>query len=81
MLVGGLTLHLLICRLFKIEYGYMILSIVGCIVGGPTASLTAAAANWKSLIDSGLILGVLAGAVGNYVGIAVAYFTKFLVGG
>ncbi|MGF3226581.1 hypothetical protein [Facklamia sp. P12932] len=67
-----MTLHLLICRL-------MILSIVGCIVGGPTASLTAA--NWKSLIDSGLILGVLAGAVGNYVGIAVAYFTKFLVGG
>ncbi|MCR8968846.1 DUF819 domain-containing protein [Facklamia sp. 7083-14-GEN3] len=81
MLVGCLALHLLICRLFKVEYEYMILSIVGCIVDGPTASLTAAGANWKSLINVGLIMGVLAGAAGNYVGIAVAYLTKFLIGG
>lgn len=80
MLIGCLFLHLVICRLFKVEYEYMILSIVGCIVDGPTASLTAAGANWKSLINVGLIMGVIAGAAGNYVGITVAYIIKAIIG-
>ena len=41
--------------------------MVGCIVDGPTSSLTAAGADWKSLINVGLIMGVIAGACGNYV--------------
>lgn len=80
MLIGCLFFHLVICRLFKVEYEYMILSIVGCIVDGPTASLTAAGANWKSLINVGLIMGVIAGAAGNYVGITVAYIIKAIIG-
>ena len=80
MLVGCIVLHLLICRFFKVEYEYMILSIVGCIVDGPTASLTAAGANWKSLINVGLIMGVIAGSAGNYVGVTVAYLIKAFIG-
>lgn len=80
MLVGCTLLHFIICRLFKIEYEYVLLSMVGCIVDGPTSSLTAAGANWKSLINVGLIMGVLAGASGNYVGIFVAYVVKSICG-
>lgn len=80
MLIGCIVLHLIICRLFKVKYEYVVLSMVGCIVDGPTASLTAAGANWKSLINVGLIMGVLAGAAGNYVGIAVAYAVKAICG-
>ena len=69
MLIGCTVLHFLIRRLFKIKYEYVLLSMVGCIVDGPTASLTAAGGNWKSLINIGLIMGVIAGACGNYVGI------------
>ena len=65
MLVGCILLHLVICRLLKIKYEYVVLSMVGCIVDGPTSSLTAAGANWKSLINVGLIMGVLAGAAGR----------------
>lgn len=50
--------------------------MVGCIVDGPTASLVAAGSNWKSLINVSLLMGVLAGASGNYVGIMVAYAVK-----
>lgn len=57
-----------------------IISMVGCIVDGPTSSLTAAGANWKSLINVGLIMGVLAGAAGNYVGITVVYIVKAVCG-
>lgn len=80
MLIGCIVVHLLICRLFKIKYEYVVLSMVGCIVDGPTSSLTAAGANWKSLINIGLIMGVLAGAAGNYVGIFVAYTVKAICG-
>jgi len=54
--------------------------MVGCIVDGPTSSLTAAGANWKSLINVGLIMGVLAGAAGNHVGIFVAYTVRTICG-
>lgn len=80
MLVGCILLHLVICRLLKIKCEYVVLSMVGCIVDGPTSSLTAAGANWKSLINVGLIMGVLAGAAGNYVGIFVAYTVRTICG-
>ena len=79
-LIGCTVLHFLIRRLFKIKYEYVLLSMVGCIVDGPTASLTAAGGNWKSLINVGLIMGVIAGACGNYVGIFVAYAVKAICG-
>lgn len=80
MLVGCILLHLIICRLFKVKYEYVVLSMVGCIVDGPTASLTAAGGNWRSLINVGLIMGVIAGACGNYVGIMVAYAVRAICG-
>lgn len=42
----------------------------------PTSS-----AQWKILINIGLLMGVLAGALGNYVGISVAYAIRAIVGG
>ena len=73
-------LHLLITRLFKIKFEYILLSIVGCISDGPTAALVASSAKWKSIINIGLLMGVLAGALGNYVGISVAYAIKAVLG-
>ena len=73
-------LHLLITRLFKVKFEYILLSIVGCISDGPTAALVASSAKWKSIINIGLLMGVLAGALGNYVGISVAYAIKAVLG-
>lgn len=41
----------------------------------PTSS-----AQWKILINIGLLMGVLAGALGNYVGIGVAYAIRAFIG-
>ncbi|MDO4438016.1 MAG: DUF819 family protein [Eubacteriales bacterium] len=73
-------LHLFITRLFKVRFEYILLSIVGCISDGPTAALVASSAKWKSIINIGLLMGVLAGALGNYVGISVAYAIKAVLG-
>ena len=37
-------------------------------------------AQWKTLINIGLLMGVLAGALGNYVGIGVAYAIRAFIG-
>ena len=80
VVIGCTMLHLLITRLFKVKYEYVVLSIVGAIADGPTAALIASSAQWKSLINIGLLMGVLAGACGNYVGISVAYIIKGALG-
>lgn len=80
VIAGCIILHLLITRLFKIKYEYVVLSITGCIADGPTAALVASSAQWKSLINIGLLMGVTAGACGNYLGICVAYAIKSILG-
>ena len=76
----SILLHLLITRLLKVRFEYVLLSIVGCISDGPTAALIASSAQWKILINIGLLMGVLAGALGNYVGIGVAYAIRAFIG-
>ena len=81
VIASCIVLHLLITRLLKVRFEYVLLSIVGCISDGPTAALVASSAQWKILINIGLLMGVLAGALGNYVGISVAYAIKAIIGG
>lgn len=59
----------------------MLLGIVGASADGTTAALVASGAKWKSLISVGLLMGIIGGVCGNYVGIAVAYGVKMIVGG
>ena len=80
VVVGCTILHLVITRIFKVRYEYVLLSIVAAISDGPTAALVASSAQWKSLINIGLLMGVIAGACGNYAGITVAYLIKGVLG-
>ena len=80
VVIGCTILHLVITRIFKIRYEYVLLSIVAAISDGPTAALVASSAQWKSLINIGLLMGVIAGACGNYAGITVAYLIKGVLG-
>lgn len=43
-------------------------------------ALIASSAKWKTMITTGLLMGVLAGAMGNYLGIAVAYAIRGIIG-
>jgi uncharacterized membrane protein len=72
------TIHLLLCRLFKIEYEYVVVSITAAIWDGPTAALVASGAKWKSIIGIAVVLGVIGHAIGNYLGIGIAYLIRML---
>lgn len=80
VIVGSLVLHLLVTRLLKLKFEYVLLGIVGAIADGSTAALVASGAKWKSLISIGLLMGVIGGVCGNYAGIAVAYLIRMMIG-
>lgn len=77
----SLVLHLIITRLLKIKYEYVLLGIIGAIADGTTAALVASGAKWNSLISVGLLMGIIGGVCGNYCGIGVAYLVRMIIGG
>lgn len=80
VIAGSTILHFFITKLFKVKYEFVLLSIVAGIADGTTSAMVASGAQWKTLIQVGMIMGVLAGALGNYVGIAIAFLVKGLCG-
>lgn len=80
VIIGSTVVHIILCRVFKIKYEYTLLSIVAGIADGPTSGLVAGSANWKSLVTVAIICGTLGDVFGNYLGIAVAYIVKLIVG-
>lgn len=79
-ILGSLVLHILVCRLLKIKYQYVLISVVAGIADGSTSALVAAAGNWQSIISTAVILGAIGNAAGNYLGIGVAYLLKAVIG-
>lgn len=80
VIFGSLMLHVILCRLFKIKYQYVILSIIAAVADGTTAGILAASSGWESLVSIGIVLGIIGGVLGNYIGIPLAYFLKSLIG-
>lgn len=80
VIFGSLFLHLLLCRMAKIKYQYVGISIMAAIADGSSAALMAATGKWESIISIAVVLGIIGNAVGNYVGITVAYLIKGILG-
>lgn len=76
ILVVTTTVHVLICRLFKIPYQYVLTSLMAAIWDGPSAALLAISAEWKSLVSISIVMGTMGHAFGNYLGIMVSYAIK-----
>lgn len=77
---GSLALHLVLTRLLKIEYQYVLTSIVAAIADPSSAAMVAATAGWRSLVSIGVVLGIIGTVMGNYLGVAIAYLIKMLIG-
>lgn len=80
IIIFSLLLHVALCRLFKIKYQYVLISIVASIGDGSTSAMVAGAGNWKSIMGIAVVLGVIGAAIGNYLGIGIAYLLKALTG-
>lgn len=80
VVIGAVLLHLVLCRIFKIEWQYYIVSSVAAIWDGPTTAMLAGAQGWTSLMPIAIILGAFGEACGNYLGIGIAFLIKSIIG-
>jgi uncharacterized membrane protein len=76
VMVGSLLLHSLLSRIFKISVDEFIITSTALADSPPFVPLVAAALRNKEVVVPGMIIGVIGYAIGNYLGVAIAYLLK-----
>jgi uncharacterized membrane protein len=76
VVVGSMILHLILSKIFKIDQDTAIICSVALICSPPFVPVVASALKNKQIIISGLSIGIIGYAIGNYIGIIVAYALK-----
>lgn len=70
---GAVFIHALLCRAFNIDTDTFLITSVSSICSPPFIGVAATALKNKEIILSGLTTGVLGYALGNYLGVSMAY--------
>jgi uncharacterized membrane protein len=78
VIVFSLLLHSALARLFKIDSDTVIITSTALICSPPFVPLIAGSLNNRRIIVSGLTVGLIGYAIGNYLGMFVAYYLRFL---
>lgn len=73
---GSHILHVFIARIFKIDVDTVLISGSALICSPPFVPVIAGALKNREIILTGLVVGIAGYAIGNYLGIAVAYILK-----
>ena len=74
VMLGAIILHLILCVIFKIDKDTAIITSVAGVFGPPFVAPMAEALGNREVIISGLTSGLIGYAIGNYIGIGLAYF-------
>ena len=78
VIFGSLFLHIIISRIFKIDADTVMITSTALICSPPFVPVVAGALKNKEIIVSGLTVGIIGYAIGNYIGVLLAYFLKGL---
>jgi len=76
VIVGSLVLHALLSWIFKINVDEYIITSTALSQSPPFVPVIAAAIRNKEVVVPGMIIGVIGYAIGNYLGVAIAYLLK-----
>ncbi len=76
VIVGSLLLHALLSWIFKINVDEFIITSTALSNSPPFVPVVAAALKNKEVVIPGMIIGVIGYAIGNYLGVAIAYILK-----
>ncbi|MBI9101754.1 MAG: DUF819 family protein [Spirochaetales bacterium] len=77
-LTASLLIHLVLCRIFKIDVDTMIITSTAAICSPPFVGVVAVSLKNKSLIVPGITTGIIGYAAGNYLGIIIAQLMKLI---
>ncbi|HYW96168.1 MAG TPA: DUF819 family protein, partial [Bacteroidales bacterium] len=74
--VGSLLLHAILSKIFGISVDDFIITSVALSMSPPFVPVVAGAMKNKSIVLPGLIIGIIGYALGNYLGVFMAYLLK-----
>ena len=73
---GSLFLHVLLSKVFKVDSDTTMITSVAFICSPPFVPVVAGAIGNRQVIVSGITVGIIGYALGNYLGVLVAYALK-----
>ncbi|MEI6386575.1 MAG: DUF819 family protein [Spirochaetota bacterium] len=73
---GGMTVHGLLCAIFRIDVDTFILTSVSAICSPPFVPVVASAIRNRHLLLAAITTGIIGYAVGNYLGIGFAFLVR-----
>lgn len=76
VIVGSLLLHALLSWIFRINVDEYIITSTALSNSPPFVPVVAAALRNKEVVVPGMIIGVIGYAIGNYLGVAIAYLLR-----
>lgn len=71
-IIGTILVHFLLARLFKVDADTVIITSVAMITSPPFVPMVAASINNREIIISGLTVGIVGYAIGNYLGVTLS---------
>lgn len=78
VIFGSLLMHVLLARFFRIDTDTVMITSTAMICSPPFVPVVAGALKNRAIVVSGLTVGIVGYAVGNYLGVAVAELLKYL---
>lgn len=76
VVLGSMAIHVFLSYIFKIDSDTTIITITALTYSPPFVPVVAGALKNKNIIISGLTVGIMGYAIGNYLGLAIAYFLE-----
>jgi len=76
VMVGSLVIHSLLSKIFGISVDEFVITSTALADSPPFVPVVAAAMRNKEVVVPGMIIGVIGYAIGNYLGVAIAYLLK-----
>ena len=78
VMYGSHIIHIILARIFKIDADTVIISASALICSPPFVPVVAGALKNRQVILTGMVVGIAGYAIGNYLGVIVAYILKDL---
>jgi uncharacterized membrane protein len=78
VIFGALTFHVLVSALFKIDRDTVMVTSAALICSPPFVPAVAGALKNKDVVMSGITVGIIGYAIGNYLGLVIAELLKIL---
>ncbi len=79
VMFGAFFAHVLLCKIFKVDTDTMMVTSVALICSPPFVPVVVSAINNRDVMVSGITVGVVGYAIGNYLGIGIAYLLQMFM--